>query len=295
MRPTLLHLFGILLIVLFPNIAAFSNTSTYCKYNDDPIILKNDHQRETIELSGAKNLVTFCNLKVGETYTVSGFSPLDISCMFQFDLYGVAVSKLDTENQNPGSEGQDMLTFKAVSSCMDIEVDNNNCTQPDSYLVNLSIICASCAEESSVQSLLANIVVDPNYSATELISDIFIGGDCFDISNVTALGSAAGMGFFSSGGVVGIPAGVILSTGNVTSAPGPNTGNVSANTSPNNSNDPDLLTLSGNGTMQNCNGIEFDFIPTLDSLTFEYVFASEEYCEWVGSYNDAFGFFLSGP
>lgn len=40
----------------------------------------------------------------------------------------------------------------------------------------------------------------------------------------------------------------------------------------------------------------FDVIPQGDTISFDYVFASEEYNEYVDSdYNDAFGFFISGP
>ena len=36
------------------------------------------------------------------------------------------------------------------------------------------------------------------------------------------------------------------------------------------------------------------FIPTSDTISFKYVFGSEEYLELVNSFNDAFGFFLTG-
>ncbi|NND95043.1 MAG: T9SS type B sorting domain-containing protein [Flavobacteriales bacterium] len=58
--------------------------------------------------------------------------------------------------------------------------------------------------------------------------------------------------------------------------------------------DNDLEQLSG----ENINDqaiLEFDFIPTGDTLRFNYVFGSEEYPEYVNSFNDAFGFFLAGP
>src|SRR5690606_30625435 len=42
--------------------------------------------------------------------------------------------------------------------------------------------------------------------------------------------------------------------------------------------------------------VEFDFTALGDTLRFKYIFASEEYNEHVCSpYNDAFGFFISGP
>jgi PKD repeat protein len=60
-------------------------------------------------------------------------------------------------------------------------------------------------------------------------------------------------------------------------------------------NDADLLSLSGqpvtNGVI-----IEFDFIPTGDTLSFRYHFASSEYTSYTCSnFNDVFGFFISGP
>lgn len=59
--------------------------------------------------------------------------------------------------------------------------------------------------------------------------------------------------------------------------------------------DADLTTLAGQAVT---NGVilEFDFIPTGDTLSFNYIFASAEYTSFTCSqYNDVFGFFISGP
>lgn len=88
--------------------------------------------------------------------------------------------------------------------------------------------------------------------------------------------------------------GLILATGQVTNAIGPNTSESTTTNfgAPGNA----LLTaVSGFSTFDACM-FEFDLIPQGDSIKFDFVFASEEYEEYVGTtFNDVFGFFISGP
>lgn len=60
-------------------------------------------------------------------------------------------------------------------------------------------------------------------------------------------------------------------------------------------NDADLEILA-NDEITNGAIIEFDFVANSDTLSFNYIFASSEYEDYTcGSFNDVFGFFLSGP
>ena len=73
--------------------------------------------------------------------------------------------------------------------------------------------------------------------------------------------------------------------------------------SPNSSTDPYLQSLVGTisqaggvANFHNVVSIEFDFIPHFDVVDFEYTFASTEYANFTcSSFNDVFGFFLTGP
>ena len=59
--------------------------------------------------------------------------------------------------------------------------------------------------------------------------------------------------------------------------------------------DQDLNDLATNVVTNGCI-IEFDFIPSGDTISFRYMFASVEYPSYVCSgFNDVFGFFISGP
>ncbi|UTW53908.1 choice-of-anchor L family PEP-CTERM protein [Kordiimonas sp. SCSIO 12610] len=114
-------------------------------------------------------------------------------------------------------------------------------------------------------------------------------------SNFSISGNAAQFGTFSGGSSLGqgfFDQGLILSSGNVLDAAGPNQ---STYTSTNfggagNSQLNDL----GFSTLDAAT-LSFDFTTTGGSIYFNYFFASEEYNEYVGSqFNDVFGFFVNG-
>jgi hypothetical protein len=122
-----------------------------------------------------------------------------------------------------------------------------------------------------------------------------IAGPGITVSNATITGSAQASGSFDGANSnIGLPSGVILTTGPIDIAVGPNTAG-SAGTG---------LGLPGNAQLNGLAGattydailFEFDFIPLSNTVEFNYVFGSEEYPEFVNSgYNDAFAFFISGP
>jgi hypothetical protein len=125
------------------------------------------------------------------------------------------------------------------------------------------------------------------------------------ISNVTYTGSARAAGNFTSAtNILGFQSGVVLSTGSVRNVVGPNCVSGSAraendgdqtgisvdNVRP---GDTDLATLADVDITNDAAVLEFDFVPTSPSVSFQYVFASDEYNEFVGQINDVFGFFLT--
>ncbi|MFN2431119.1 MAG: choice-of-anchor L domain-containing protein, partial [Cryomorphaceae bacterium] len=60
-------------------------------------------------------------------------------------------------------------------------------------------------------------------------------------------------------------------------------------------NDPDMMAITGQN-VNDCAIIEFDVLVDADALAFNYIFSSSEYTAFTCSqFNDAFGFFISGP
>ncbi|MDR2764723.1 MAG: choice-of-anchor L domain-containing protein [Tannerella sp.] len=60
--------------------------------------------------------------------------------------------------------------------------------------------------------------------------------------------------------------------------------------------DPDLSPIASPQDLESLTSLEFDFRPFVDSISFKFIFASVEYKQYSNSqYNDAFGFFVSGP
>ncbi len=150
------------------------------------------------------------------------------------------------------------------------------------------IISSFTLEEATTLTL-----TDLNSLTPELLAQSIVGEGVI-IDNVTFTGANQAAGIFSGGLSAGIDIakGIILSSGNIINAAEPNDSDGSS-TSFSNPGDEDLNAL----IPQNTNDavvLEFDFIPEQNQVSFRYVFASEEYNEFVGSFNDVFAFFLDG-
>ncbi len=120
-------------------------------------------------------------------------------------------------------------------------------------------------------------------------------GDGVFIWNISFIGATSAAGTFSGGTeIIGFDEGVILSSGVVSNVIGPNTsdGKTASNSLP---GDSDLTALIPGFTTHDATILEFDFIPENNVVSFQYVFTSDEYNEWVNTaFNDVFGFFLNG-
>jgi gliding motility-associated-like protein len=142
----------------------------------------------------------------------------------------------------------------------------------------------------------AQMLVSNTMTPAQFVQNVLVGPGV-TISNVTYNGHINARGTFTTGAMatnIGFASGVILSSGSVFDAPGPNSSG-STSTALNTGGDPQLAALIPSYTVLDATVLEFDFIPLSDTIKFRYVFASEEWPEFSGStYNDVFGFFLSG-
>jgi subtilisin-like proprotein convertase family protein len=140
------------------------------------------------------------------------------------------------------------------------------------------------------------LTVNNAQTATQLAQ--LLGGPNVTVSNATITGSSLASGSFNGANSnIGMSGGVILSSGDVTTAPGPNdVSNSSNNLGTGGTTQMDGL--AGVAT-QDAITLEFDFDVQSDFIQFQYIFASEEYPEYAppnnSSFNDVFAFFISGP
>lgn len=141
-------------------------------------------------------------------------------------------------------------------------------------------------------------------TAHDLVNNVLLG-DGVEASNISINGLSANavlsqFGYFdATQSNIGLDKGIILATGGATVAVGPNNWPAANVPVPENERfdfAPDLATIMSPAVLKDVAVLEFDFVAVGDTVRFKYVFASEEYNEHVCSpYNDAFGFFISGP
>ncbi|MCA1763116.1 MAG: choice-of-anchor L domain-containing protein, partial [Flavobacteriales bacterium] len=152
----------------------------------------------------------------------------------------------------------------------------------------------------SSNSLQGQFAVNDSLTVEELVYDFFDSGVLVEISNLTVNGQAPDsvnnqIVLFDNGLENGLDmdAGLSLATGYAKSYLIPNSGFENL-TNPV-TNDPDMMAITGQN-VNDCAIIEFDVLVDADALAFNYIFTSSEYTSFTCSqFNDAFGFFISGP
>ena len=127
----------------------------------------------------------------------------------------------------------------------------------------------------------------------QILADSIVGSGV-TVSNVFVNGAASQSGTFTNGGVIGLDSGIVLTTGDALLAESFNFFNASSGF-PTSGSDADLAALVGEDEVFDANYLEFDFTTDTGELFFDFVFASEEYNEFVGTrFNDVLGFFVNG-
>jgi gliding motility-associated-like protein len=138
----------------------------------------------------------------------------------------------------------------------------------------------------------AQMTIDNTLTPQQLVQDVLVGQGV-TVSNISYTGDPMQIGTFLSAGGFPITEGLVMSSGDVNNIPG--AGGNFATGGPGGNGDADLDVISSAGT-NDAVVLEFDFVPTGDSINFEYIFGSEEYPEFVNSgFNDVFAFIISGP
>jgi hypothetical protein len=151
-------------------------------------------------------------------------------------------------------------------------------------------------EKLEDRAVPAGLVVTANLTPQQLVANLLGAG--VTVTNVTYKGTPTSSGTFTGGtGILGFESGVVLSTGLAASVVGPNDNLDSASTDIGLPGYPELDTLQPQppSASHDATVLSFDFVPTTNTLTFNFVFGSEEYGQFVGAgFNDVFGFFLNG-
>jgi len=139
------------------------------------------------------------------------------------------------------------------------------------------------------------------YTVSELVTDVLIDSECSQAFNVTYstgsnFGTTNGIGYFEANGSSWpFESGLIMTSGDVMNAVGPETGVLGDGTYdwPGDADLESFIPGLNDGDTNNASIIEFDFIPVTDHMSFDFIFAAEEYGTFQCTFTDAFAFLLT--
>ncbi|MDQ6531615.1 choice-of-anchor L domain-containing protein [Flavobacterium sp. LHD-85] len=161
------------------------------------------------------------------------------------------------------------------------------------FLIPIFILCCFC-HKSSAQNISVNNTATP----TDLIQNVLINSSCVDIESVGASGNPTpnqqSYGSFTAGANFPFSSGIVLSTSPSKNAEGPFVQQNSKGVQVQGWNgDSDLNQALGINNSTQATVLEFDFVALTNSISFNYIFASNEYQNnFPCIYSDGFAFLI---
>lgn len=197
-----------------------------------------------------------------------------------------------TPSGNGGNDGGVCFQVYGTSGCITVQFISNGEMQFEGFKA-----IWQASQDPCPQSDLITIDAQADTSIiTEYLNTAYAQTS---IDTIICNNGSYGSFLASDNTGLGISKGLILTTGNAINAIGPNdASNESSNIGmPGDADLDSLSTLLGEGSLsQDACIVELDVFAYSNKLSFEYIFGSEEYKEFVNtSYNDIFAFLVSGP
>lgn len=182
-------------------------------------------------------------------------------------------------------------SVSASSGCLTVQFISNGTTVFEGFQGTWECTADACQPPQQID---VETSADPN----EIIQSVVTGQTTVTITNIDCPNTALGTFQAGANSDLGMEKGILLTSG---SAPGAsNPGGFFTSQpwfTPGDADLDYLSTISGNTSVSNDACIvEMDVFASTDEITFEYIFGSEEYPDFVGSgFNDIFAFLVSGP
>jgi gliding motility-associated-like protein len=201
------------------------------------------------------------------------------------------------QNQVDGGGGV-CLTVQASSGCLTVEFTSDGFTQFEGFLGSWQCSSDACPAPVNPQVTVPVVVQD-------IVNSIQSAATQVTITSIVCDGASYGTFTMATDeNILGMGKGLVMSSGQadeVAFGAGFLAATDVGNFFPFDDGDDDLNFLSnlegGQESYDAC-VVEMDVFVATDELTFEYVFGSEEYPEYVnstGGFNDIFAFLISGP
>lgn len=140
------------------------------------------------------------------------------------------------------------------------------------------------------------ITVDDSGFNPQQLVDLLLSSSCATTSNISISSNQSVAYFNGNGSVFPINEGIIIRSGIAANTAGLYT-NTNLDSQVTTNGDPDLQTISDNtgqsATITDAAFLQFDFVPSSTTFSFDFLFTSNEYGQWQCGFSDVFAFILT--